>query len=75
MGTKSTKPITQPQLRKIYAKAREAGLDNDYLHELRKSPFWLLTRPKGKSLISLGGAARSTSRLLTTGISMAFSIG
>lgn len=34
MGTKSTKPITQPQLRKIYAEAREAGLDNDYLHEL-----------------------------------------
>lgn len=27
MGTKSTKPITQPQLRKIYAEAREAGLD------------------------------------------------
>lgn len=34
MGTTSTKPITQPQLRKIYAEAREAGLDNDYLHEL-----------------------------------------
>lgn len=34
MGTKSAKPITQPQLRKIYAEAREAGLDNDYLHEL-----------------------------------------
>lgn len=34
MGTRSTKPITQPQLRKIYAEAREAGLDNDYLHEL-----------------------------------------
>lgn len=34
MGTKSTKPITQPQLRKIYAEAREAGLDNGYLHEL-----------------------------------------
>ena len=34
MGTKSTKPVTQPQLRKIYAEAQEAGLDNDYLHEL-----------------------------------------
>lgn len=34
LGTKSTKPITQPQLRKIYTEAREAGLDNDYLHEL-----------------------------------------
>lgn len=34
MGTNSTKPITQPQLRKIYAEAREAGFDNAYLHKL-----------------------------------------
>lgn len=34
MGTASTQPVTQAQLRKIYAEARDAGLDNDYLHEL-----------------------------------------
>lgn len=37
MGTTSTQPVTQAQLRKIYAEARDAGLDNDYLHELIRS--------------------------------------
>jgi hypothetical protein len=34
LGTKSMKPITQPQLRKIYAEAREAGFSNDDLHDI-----------------------------------------
>lgn len=34
MGMRSTKSITQPQLRKIYVEARRAGIDDDYLHEL-----------------------------------------
>ena len=34
MGTRSIQPITQPQLRKIYAEARQAGIGNDYLHDL-----------------------------------------
>ena len=34
MGTRSIRPITQPQLRKIFAEARQAGIGNEYLHDM-----------------------------------------
>jgi len=34
LGTKSNKLMTQPQLRKIYAEARDAGISNEKLHEI-----------------------------------------